>query len=80
VPGIDRILYKFYKFWQRKYEKYKDREDDPTVKEVKNIAKILTKVYNKIENEDLYNNNFVLGAINLLYKKKINSKSKTIDQ
>jgi len=70
VPGIDRIPYKFYKFWQRKYKKYKGKEDDLTVKEVKNIAKILTKVYNKIENEDLYNDNFVLGAINLLYKKR----------
>ena len=70
VLGIDRIPYKFYKFWQKKYKKYKGREDDPTVKEVKSIAQILVKVYNEIRNKDLYNDDFVLKAMNLLYKKK----------
>lgn len=70
MPGIDRIPYEFYKFWMMKYEKYKDREDNPKEKEVKSIAQILVKVYNEIENEDLYNDNFVLGTMNLLYKKK----------
>jgi len=28
------------------------------------------KVYNKTENDDLHNNNFVLGTMTLLYKKK----------
>jgi len=70
VPRIDRILYKFYKFWQNKYEQYRGSEDNPAVKEVKSIAQILMKVYNEIENNDLHNNSFVLGAMTLLYKKK----------
>jgi len=37
---------------------------------VKSITEILVKVYNEIKNKGLYNNNFVLGAMNLLYKKK----------
>jgi len=68
--GIDGIPYEFYKFWQKKYEQYKGHEDDPTIKEVKSIAQILMRVYNKIENNNLYNNNFVLGTMTLLYKKK----------
>ena len=70
APGIDGIPYEFFKFWLKKYEEYKDKESDPTVKEVKDIAEILVKVYNEIENEELYNDNFVLGTMNLLYKKK----------
>jgi len=70
VSGVNRIPYKFYKFWQKKYEQYRGSEDDPKVKKVKSIAQILMKVYNEIENDDLYNDNFVLGAMTLLYKKK----------
>jgi len=70
APGIDGILYEFYKFWLKKHEQYKGNEDNPTVKKVESIAWILQKVYYEIENNDLYNNNFVLGMITLLYKKK----------
>jgi len=70
APRINRIPYKFYKFWQKKYEKYRGSKDNPVVKEVKSIAQILIKVYNKIENNDLHNDSFVLGAMTLLYKKK----------
>jgi len=70
APGIDGISYKFFKFWLKKYEEYKDKENDSTVKKVKDITEILVRVYNEIENEELYNDNFVLGTMNLLYKKK----------
>jgi len=70
TPEINRILYKFYKFWLRKYKDYKDRNNNPAVKKVKDITEMLAKVYNEIENKELYNNNFVLETMNLLYKKK----------
>ena len=70
APGIDRIPYEFYKFWMKKYKQYRGNEDNPTVKKVKSITRILLKVYNEIENDDLHNDNFVLGTITLLYKKK----------
>ena len=70
APGIDGIPYEFYKFWLRKYKEYKNKENDPAVKEVKDITEILVKVYDEIENKELYNDNFVLRTMNLLYKKK----------
>ena len=70
APEIDRISYELYKFWMRKYEDYKEKKNDPKIKEVKSITEILTRVYNGIEEEELYNDNFVLSTINLLYKKK----------
>ena len=70
APGIDGIPYEFYKFWLKKHEQYKGNEDNPTVKKVESITWILRKVYNEIENDNLYNDNFVLGTMTLLYKKK----------
>ena len=67
---IDEILYEFYKFWMKKYKQYRSNEDNPAVKKVKSITQILLKVYNEIENNDLHNDNFVLGTMTLLYKKK----------
>lgn len=46
------------------------KKDNPTVKKVESITQILRKVYNEIENNNLYNDNFVLGMMTLLYKKK----------
>jgi len=74
APGINEISYEFFKFWLKKYEEYKDKENDPTIKEVKDITKIFAKVYNEIENEKLYNDNFVLETMNLLHKKKNRQK------
>ena len=70
APRIDGILYEFYKFWSKKYEQYKGNEDNSTVKRVESITQILWKVYNEIENDNLYNDNFVLETMTLLYKKK----------
>jgi len=70
ASGIDRIPYEFYKFWMKKYEQYRGNEDNPTVKKVESITQILLKVYNEIENDNLHNDNFVLGTMTLLYKKK----------
>jgi len=70
APAVNGIPYEFYKFWQKKYEQYRGSEDDPKVKKVKSIAQILMKVSNEIEDDNLYNDNFVLGAMTLLYKKK----------
>jgi len=70
APGIDEIPYEFYKFWLKKHEQYKGNENNPVVKKVESITQILRKVYNETENNDLYNDNFILGTMTLLYKKK----------
>jgi len=55
----------------KEYEDYKDREESKNPKKpTMDITKILKEVYNEIENIGVKNQNFILGTMFLLYKKK----------
>jgi len=59
----------------KEYEDYKDREGSKNPKKpTVNITKILKEVYNEIENTGIKNQNFILGTMFLLYKKKEKTK------
>jgi len=75
APGIDGIPYEFYKIWMKEYEDYKDKKGSKNPKKpTADITKILKEVYNEIENIGLKNQNFILGTIFHLYKKKEKTK------
>ena len=75
APGVDGILYEFYKVWIKEHEDYKDREGSKNPKRpTADITKILKEVYNEIENIGLKNQNFILGTMFLLCKKKEKTK------
>jgi len=75
APRIDGIPYEFYKVWMKEHKDYKDREGSKNPKRpTTDITKILKKVYNEIENIGLKNQNFILGMMFLLYKKREKTK------
>jgi len=75
APGINGIPYEFYKIWMKEHKDYKDKEGSKNPKKpTADITKILKEVYNKIENIGLKNQNFILGTMFLLYKKKEKTK------
>jgi len=75
APRFDEIPYKFYKEWIKEYEDFKDSKGSRTPKKpTANIAKILKEIYNEIEEEGLKDQNFILGTMLFLYKKKEKTK------
>ena len=75
ASGFDGIPYEFYKEQIKQYKDFKDREGSKNPKKpITNIAKILKEIYNEIKEKNLKDQNFILGTMFLLYKKKEKTK------